>query len=147
MKATLQEVIKTFDNASVRVPNNIKSVTYNIMQELKVLAQENSPIGDGTHGLAGLYKASWLVNKDASSTGMISSYSLFNTAPQAQVIEEGSVPGMYPWMSVGPRTMHFKGGNIFSTQAYEGVVSPLIKADKVDTFAKRITDGIMDGFA
>jgi len=43
--------------------------------------------------------------------------------------------------------MHFKGGNIFSTQAYEGVVSPLIKADKVDDFAKRITDGIMDGFA
>lgn len=145
--STVQDVITTFEQASKRVPKNINSTVYEIIQELKQAAIENSPVGDGKKGLAGLYRSSWEVNKDAAQTGMISSYSLSNTRPQAQALEEGSEPGKSPWPDIGPRTMFWKSGRIFSTQAYEGVISPKIKASVVDSFAKRIAGSIMGGFS
>lgn len=96
-------------------PNEIKSVIDESKGKLKDYVYDL--LVEGTPKDSGKTRKAW------SSVATEYGLSFYNTEVSAYVLEEGKFSG------VGPKTVQ-TGEGIFSTQAPEGIINPIMKDDK-----------------
>lgn len=86
----------------------------------------------------GAFRASWDFKEDVKTPGILAQITVFNSMPYAGPLDLGSPKGGVPWPSAGPKTVE-REGRIFSSQAPDGVVGPILDETYLNDLQKRMS--------
>jgi len=117
----IRKLTGLYDSLSYKIfSKKINNFTKDIIDQLK----NNSPV------YTGRFKSNW--HSDISGNRV----TISNISDYAKYIEYGSIPGEYPWPSVGKRTMMYEG-RIYSSQAPGGVLRKTLQSNNITRIIER----------